>query len=277
MFQMKLDAQRQNYEAQMSAISDSFNQLTSDVNKLFDLVEKIAEPEFEYFTDFKMHDALNKLDEKYRRFWESADSAREVHKQNGHWGQFRETILETLHPLAMDYTTHAGKLASNAPNVAVFSSTWPVVETAMEQNVEHLNFDYDEFSEIDFDPNVLHNLKEIAEKSYFAMSSLGDILIQQWTPFGDYEDKGWAAEFETQLSIFKKASIDIEKYANHARSLFRKLWEIKKQVELSQQASAGHEAENAVSRMEKLASLLAKGLITQDEYDQKKAKLLEEI
>jgi hypothetical protein len=35
--------------------------------------------------------------------------------------------------------------------------------------------------------------------------------------------------------------------------------------------------EDAVSRIEKLGGLLNKGLITQVEYDKKKAKLLEEI
>jgi membrane protease subunit (stomatin/prohibitin family) len=59
--------------------------------------------------------------------------------------------------------------------------------------------------------------------------------------------------------------------------LFRKLWEIKKQVQLTQEATTVQPVEDAVSRIEKLGGLLDKGLITQVEYDQKKAKLLEEI
>jgi hypothetical protein len=109
------------------------------------------------------------------------------------------------------------------------------------------------------------------------MSELGGILIQEWTPFGDYEDKGWNSEFKLQLGIFEKASTDIEKFSNHARSLFRKLWEIKKQVQLTQEATTAQPVEDAVSRIEKLGGLLNKGLITQVEYDKKKAKLLEEI
>jgi hypothetical protein len=85
---MKLDAQRQDYEAQISAISDFFNELTEDVNKLFELLEKIIEPDFSYFTDFKMNEAFNELDEKYRQFWEAANRARDNHKQSGDWAQF---------------------------------------------------------------------------------------------------------------------------------------------------------------------------------------------
>ena len=277
MYKMKLDAQRQDYEAQISVISDFFNELTEDVNKLFELLEKIIEPDFSYFTDFKMHEAFNELDEKYRQFWEAANRARDNHKQSGDWAQFREVISEQLHPLALDYTTSAGRFGSNAVNVGIFCSTWPVVEDAMEQNVAHLDFDYEEFTEIDFDPNILYGLKDTAEKSYFAMSELGGILIQEWTPFGDYEDKGWNSEFKLQLGIFEKTSTDIEKFSNHARSLFRKLWEIKKQVQLTQEATTAQPVEDAVSRIEKLGGLLNKGLITQVEYDKKKAKLLEEI
>jgi membrane protease subunit (stomatin/prohibitin family) len=38
-----------------------------------------------------------------------------------------------------------------------------------------------------------------------------------------------------------------------------------------------HPADDAITRIEKLAGLLEKGLITQAEFDDKKAKLLEEI
>jgi membrane protease subunit (stomatin/prohibitin family) len=59
--------------------------------------------------------------------------------------------------------------------------------------------------------------------------------------------------------------------------MFSKLWEIKKQVELTQNISSGQSSDDPASRIEKLAGLLDKGLITQEEYDKKKAKLLEEI
>ena len=113
--------------------------------------------------------------------------------------------------------------------------------------------------------------------AYDAMDALGDNLIEEWEPFGDYEDNGWREEFDEQLQIFNDSIVQIEKYSNHARSLFRSLWEIKKQVELSQGAAKQIPADDAITRIEKLAGLLEKGLITQAEFDEKKAKLLEEI
>jgi hypothetical protein len=154
---------------------------------------------------------------------------------------------------------------------------WPVVNAETEKAKKHLDFNYDEFSEIDFDPNILYELQNQMFDAYNAMGALGDNLIEEWEPFGDYEDNGWREEFDEHLKIFNNSIVQIEKFSNQARSLFRSLWEIKKQVELSQGAAKQTSADDAITRIEKLAGLLDKGLITQAEFDEKKAKLLEEI
>jgi hypothetical protein len=161
--------------------------------------------------------------------------------------------------------------------MAVFCTIWQAVETTMEETLERLDFDYSEFSEIDFDPEVLLNLKRTVEQSYSSMDELGDQLIEEWSPFGDYHDNGWRANFDEQFAVFTETVEEVEKHSNEARAMFRKLWEIKKQVELTKNNSTGQSTDDPASRIEKLAGLLEKGLITQEEYDQKKSKLLEEI
>jgi hypothetical protein len=140
-----------------------------------------------------------------------------------------------------------------------------------------LEFDFDEFSEINLDPDDLLGLQDNLFNASEAMSALGYNLIEEWEPFGDYEDNGWREEFNAHLRIFQDSASQIEKSSNEARSLLRSLWEIKKQVELSKDPSGNNSADDAISRIEKLAALLEKGLITKEEFDQKKYKLLGEI
>jgi hypothetical protein len=261
----------------MDAISNSFKMLTKDVNELFDMLQQAREQEVQYYTEFKVYEAFAELDSRYDKFWLEANAVRDLHKQNSNWGQFGESIQSRLHPLALDYIQPAGKFCGNIPNVIAFCLIWPVVEEAEEKANKWLDFDYSEFSEIDFDPNVLFELREKMEFASNAMNALGDRLIEEWEPFGDYDGHDWKREFDQHSEVFQKTVAQIERYSNQARSLFRSLWEIKKQVQLSQGASKQNAGDDAIAKIEKLAVLLEKGLITQVEFDEKKTKLMEEI
>ena len=277
MYQMRLDAQLHDHKLRLEAISNQFNQLTSGVNELFEKLQEAQSDELEFYAEFHVYEAFNELDQRYQRFWDEANAARELNQRNTNWDQFAETIQNRLYPLALEYVEPAGKLAGNLPNVIAMCMYWPVVVAETEKANKQLDFDYSEFSEIDFDPNILLELQAKMHGAYDAMDALGDNLIEEWEAFGDYEDNGWREEFDEHLDIFRDSIVQIEKYSNQARSLFRSLWEIKKQVELSQGAAKQISADDAIARIEKLAGLLDKGLITQAEFDEKKAKLLEEI
>jgi len=277
MYQMKLDAQLLDHKRQLEAISNLFNELTSGVNELYEKLQEVDTEEIQFYSDYHVYEAFDELNMRYDRFWDEANAARELNKQNNDWSQFSETIHNRLHPLALEYIEPAGKLARNIPNVVAMCMYWPVVNAETEKAKKHLEFDYSEFNEIDFDPNVLLELQDQMLDAYNAMSALGDNLIEEWEPFGDYEDNGWREEFDEHLQIFNNSIVQIEKLSNQARSLFRSLWEIKKQVELSQGAAKQISADDAITRIEKLAALLEKGLITKAEFDEKKAKLMDEI
>jgi len=277
MLQMKLDAQLRDHSRQLDAISGHFNQLTSGVNNLYEMLEEIKGQEASFYSEFHVYEAFGELDARYNLFWQEANIARDRHQQNSDWAQFNNAIETRLHQLALDYVQTAGKFCENAPNVVAFCLIWPAINEEIEKAKKHLDFDYSEFSEIDFDPNILLELQEKLFDSYNAMSALGDNLIEEWEAFGDYEDNGWKDEFDGHLKIFQETSSQIEKYANHARSLFRTLWEIKKQVELTKGSIPLIGEADAITRIEKLAGLFEKGLITKDEFDEKKSKLLEEI
>lgn len=277
MQQMKMEAQLQDYSNRLDAITEQMNSLTGGVNEMFDLVKQMTEGDVEYFAEFKFYEAIDELNSKYTHFWSQLEPVRERHKANGDWDLLKNALDTRLTPLAMEYVTSAGKLAANAPNVAAFSSIWPVVLSGFEDAKKNLDFDYSEFEEIDFDPQILYNLGDAISANYNNLLDMGKELIEEWTPFGDYEDQGWRAEFDAELDEFRENAKSIEKYSNHARSLFRSLWEIKKQVELSQGAVAANTPDDPIAKIEKLAGLLEKGLISQEEFDEKKKKLLEDF
>jgi len=276
--QMKIEADLHAATMQFDAVIANFNQLTKDVNELFDMLEEVQEQEeVVFFTDFHVLEAFDELHERYKRFWTAADAARDRHKQDRDLAQFNHTIENSLRQLALDYVLPAGKLCGNIPNVVAFSMIWPAVTAEIEKVEKLLEFDFDEFSEINLDPDDLLGLQDNLFNASEAMSALGYNLIEEWEPFGDYEDNGWREEFNAHLRIFQDSASQIEKSSNEARSLLRSLWEIKKQVELSKDPSGNNSADDAISRIEKLAALLEKGLITKEEFDQKKEKLLGEI
>lgn len=277
MLQIKLDAQLRDHSQRIDAISELFNQLTKGVNDLFEVIEKLRDQEVEYYNDFHIYEVFDELNSRYERFWTEANAARDRHKQNSDWEQFNNAIQTRLHPLALEYVEPAGILAKNLPNVATFCAVWPTINETLENAKKHLDFDYSEFSQIDFDPDVLINLQNILFDSYNSISALGDNLIEEWEPFGDYQDNGWKEALDEQLKIFQNTVSQIENNSLHVRSLFRTLWEIKKQVELSAGSNQQFTGEDAISKIEKLAKLLEKGLITQQEFDEKKSKLLDEI
>lgn len=277
MLQMKMEAQLRDHDRQLSAISDQFNQLTSGVNNLFEMLEEIRSQEVSFYSEFHVYEAFGELDARYDLFWKEANIARDRHQQNSDWAQFNNAIETRLRQLALDYVQPAGKFCENAPNVVAFCVIWPAINEELEKAKKHLDFDYSEFSEIDFDPNILLELQDKLFDEYNAMSALGDNLIEEWEAFGQYEDNGWKDEFDGNVKSFQETSSQIEKYANHARSLFRTLWEIKKQVELTKGSLTERGGDDAIIKIEKLAGLLEKGLITKEEFEEKKAKLLEEI
>lgn len=274
---MKIEADLRAATQQYDEVIDDFNQLTKDVNEIFEMLEEVQEQEVSYFTDFHVLEAFEELNERYHRFWEEADAARDRHKQDRDLAQFNDSIENKLRQLGLDYVLPAGKLCGNIPNVVAFSMIWPAVTEEIQKVEKLLEFDFDEFSEINFDPNHLLTLQDEFFDASEAMSALGYNLIEEWEPFGDYEDNGWREEFNAQLKIFQDSAAQIEISSNEARSLLRSLWEIKKQVELSKEPVAHNSADDAITRIEKLAALLEKGLITKAEFEEKKTKLLEEI
>lgn len=277
MAKIKIEADLHEATMQFDRVIGNFNQLTKGVNELFEMIEEIQEDEIVYFSNFHVLEAFDELNERYQRFWEAADAARDRHKQDRDLAHFNNTIENRLHQLSLDYMQPTAKLCKNIPNVIAFSMIWPEITKEIQKVEKLMEFDFTGFSEINVDPNDLLALQDKLYDASDAMSALGDTLIEEWEPFGDYSDDGWREQFNTQMKIFQDAASEIEESADHARSLLRSLWEIKKQVELSNTPLAQNSNDDPISRIEKLAALLEKGLITKEEFDDKKEKLLGEV
>jgi hypothetical protein len=241
------------------------------------LYETAEENDFFWYQEFKIEDAFVLLGSKYDEFWDQANPARERYLSNHDIDQFKNAIDLRIHSLAMKYLEPAQALIRNLPIVAYMCMMNQKVDARLDKINEHLDFDYSEFSEIDFDPTILHDLKANVYDSYERVYNLGQDLIREWQPFGDEAIPGWKDHYDLVLKEFQEYEAKIISNVNHARSLFQKLWEIRKQVELSKTPIASIPTESPFDRIEKLGGLFEKGLITKDEYEEKKTQILKEI
>jgi hypothetical protein len=255
--------------------------LTTGVNgineQLLVVFDSAEENNFYWYPDFKIHDAFLVLNSKYDEFWDQANPARERYLSNHDIDQFWNAIDLRIHPLALKYLEPAQTLIRNIPNVAYMCMMNQQLLVRLDKINEHLDFDYSEFSEIEFDATILHDLKEKIFDCNESIYNLGQDLIRGWQPFGVEAIPGWKDNYDLALKEFQEYETKIIKNANHARSMFRKLWEIRKQVELSNVANTAAPTDSPFDRLEKLGGLLEKGLITQGEYEKKKVQILKEI
>jgi len=280
-YEMKKQAELNNYEKTLESITGLFQELTSGVNGINEqlgvLYGTAEENNFFWYQEFKVEDAFVLLGSKYEEFWDQANPARERYLSNHDIDQFKNAIDLRIHPLALKYLEPAQALIRNLPNVAYMCMLNQKVDARLDKINEHLDFNYSEFSEIEFDPTVLHDLKANAHDCYERIYNLGQDLIREWQPFGDEAIPGWKDNYDLVLKEFQEHEAKIINNANHVRSLFQKLWEIRKQVELSKAPTATAPTDSPFDRIEKLGGLLEKGLITKDEYEDKKAQILKEI
>ena len=280
-YEMKKQAELNNYEKTLESITGLFQELTSGVNGINEqlgvLYGTAEENNFFWYQEFKVEDAFVLLGSKYEEFWDQANPARERYLSNHDIDQLKNAIDLRIHPLALKYLEPAQALIRNLPNVAYMCMMNQKVDARIDKINEHLDFDYSEFSEIEFDPTILHDLKANAYDCYERIYNLGQDLIREWQPFGDQAIPGWKDNYDLVLKEFQEHEAKIVHNANHARSLFQKLWEIRKQVELSKAPATTAPADSPFDRIEKLGGLLEKGLITKDEYEDKKAQILKEI
>jgi hypothetical protein len=280
-YEMKKQAEMNNYEKTLESITGLFQELTSGVNGINEQLnrtyESAEENNFFWYEDFKIEEAFGLLSSKYVEFWDQANPARERYLSNHDIDQLKNAIDLRIHPLALKYIESAQALIRNIPNVAYMCMMDQRVEIRIDKVNEHLDFDYSEFSEIDFDATILHDLKAKAFECYERIFNLGQDLIREWQPFGDAAIPGWKDSYDLALKQFQEYEGKIISNANHARSMFQKLWEIRKQVELSKAPTATILTDSPFDRIEKLGGLLEKGLITKDEYEAKKAQILKEI
>jgi hypothetical protein len=279
--EMKKQSELDNHEKALESITGQFQELTSGVNGINDqlgiLYKTTEENNFFWYDEFKIEEAFGMLGSKYDEFWDQANPARERYLANHDIDQFKNAIDLRIYPSALKYLEPAQALIRNIPNVAYMCMMDQKVGVRLDKINEHLDFDYSEFSEIEFDAAILHDLKANTYECYERIFNLGQDLIREWQPFGVETIPGWKDNYDLALKQFQDYETKIINNANHARSMFRKLWEIRKQVELSNVAKTTAVVDSPFERLEKLAGLLEKGLITKDEYEEKKAQILKEI
>jgi hypothetical protein len=271
----------ENSEKRSESITSLFKSLTSGVNEINDqlviIYNSAQENDFLWYEEFKIFETFDVINSKYDDFWKQADAAREVYLSNHDIEQFKNAIDLRIHPIALNYLESAQALIRNIPDVAYMCLMDKKIGDRLEKVNEYLDFEYSEFSEIDFDPAILHDLKAKIFDCYDRIFGLGQALIRDWKPFREEAIIGWKESYDLALKEFNDHEKKIVDQSSKAKAMLVKLWEIRKQVELTSRASSNTLTDSPFDRIEKLGALMEKGLITISEFEEKKAQILKEI
>ena len=218
---MKKQAELDNYEKTLESITGLFQELTSGVNEINEqlgvLFETAEENNFDWYEDFKIEEAFGLLGSRYDEFWDQANPARERYLSNHDIDQFKNAIDLRIYPAALKYLEPSQALIRNIPNVAYMCMMNQKVDGRLDKINEHLDFDYSEFSEIEFDAAILHDLKAKIYECYERIFQLGQDLIREWQPYGVEAIPGWKDNYDLALKEFQEYETKI---INNRKNLF---------------------------------------------------------
>ena len=235
-------------------VIDQLNQLIDLVEKSFNQVktifDEISSHGVTIYGDFKFQDVLTDLDKLNKSFFQNVDYVLDRNSR-GQNSQFLLLYMEeTMLPLVQSITKTCQKLIHNLHGPALLSGTWPEI-------LRIVNF----AAEVDPERNpgvqpVLTEINEIGQR----LNTLKDELLSRWSPYSDEDLSDWRSRFETQFQLLGT------KHNALRASLSQPL------------APAGFDGGLAVmEQIKKLGELRDLGLITAEEFETKKNKLLGQI
>jgi hypothetical protein len=255
--------------AGIDAISEEISHTTpteqdiviDQLNKLIELVEKSVSEVNDLFNelssrgvsiygDFEYQNVVIDLEKMNKSFYQHVEYVLD----KNHRGQNSQFLLlyleETVIPLVQSISQLSLKFIHNLHAPALLSGTWPeilkIVDFAAEVDIER-NEGVDQ---------ILDQISEIST----VLDSLKDELVTSWSPYGEEDFSDWRGRFEAQfqlLLIQHKALV----------------------ASLSQPVATANTGSGlaVLEQIKKLGELRDLGLITADEFEVKKQKLLDQI
>jgi hypothetical protein len=133
-----------------------------------------------------------------------------------------------------------------------------------------------QFSELEIDPVGWDQSWKTYKECKAILEKTNAEIIESWEPWGERDVEAILRAYEVVIKKSKLAADDFLKKLNKIENKIDKLWEMKKQQEISGKNNPNKEPD-IFEKIEKLAKLLEFGAITEAEYAAKKAELLKQI
>lgn len=135
-----------------------------------------------------------------------------------------------------------------------------------------------EFADLDFDKALWDQSWINYKKCSEALQKANLEIVESWDPWGEKDIESILRKYEGLITLATNAANTFTKLLEKIEEKLEKIWEIRKRVEISSQMKSTKDDElDVFAKIEKLAKLLEHGAITQKEFSQKKAELLNKI
>lgn len=247
----QLTAQRYNAAAQtvILEVNKSVEIVNEAVSKLSETFDSLREMDVKFYPQFNAKEMLAELNSKFDLFWKHVEYVRDG-LQRGNDPQFMMEYVENRIAPAMNYAlAESEKFLEKLHTPALISGAWPEIE-------EMMNFATTAWDQADEGAReLITQMNQITTD----IIELKDRLLADWDPRSENSYQDWRDEFTSRYQLL---------VAKHKALL----------TTLSQPAStSNHDSMSAIEKIKKLGELLELGLITEEEFTDKKSKLLGQI
>lgn len=256
--QHRMDAAK----AAITGTSDLQKQVMESVSSTFDHINEFIEgcnaQGIRFHVEFKVDESIDDLESIRQNFWDEAKKSNEIFKANRNYAELLEITETNLIPKAEQYASQAQMFAHNLRAPALVA--------------EHIDRVVNIGDEIEFFINsdkarTLKNINEIERQGNNVLNTVKDLksrmqnLFEIYKPFEDYETEVWQQEFKVALGQLENE--------------YKKFNMVSSGSSVAAQEMS--EQQNPIEKIKSLGELLDLGLITQKDFEEKKAKLLKEI
>ena len=295
LYRRMLDAYQERINKENFQSKKSEEEFWSNYNKLIESISSTKEEIDNFYQKSDLYlfpnkelarEALIRLEELRKDFLKKYDGIPKGEQATG-WAYFankesrdiKEHLKEDFIPYALNYF----KLLNNH-----LSSLQPIlfVHTCMSEMPEIATGSLEErysavtrnaqFSELEIDPVGWDQSWKAYKECKVILEKTNAEIIESWEPWGERDVEAILRTYEAVIKKSKLAADDFLKKLNKIENKIDKIWEMKKQQEISGKSNPNKEPDT-FEKIEKLAKLLEIGAITEAEYAAKKTELLKRI
>jgi hypothetical protein len=295
LYRRMLDAYQERINKENFQSKKSEEEFWSNYNKLIESISstKAEIDNFYQKTDLYLfpnkqiaRESLTRLEELRKNFLQKYEGIPKGEQATG-WAYFankesrdiKEHLKDDFIPFALNYfKLLSNHLSSLQPFLFIHSCMTETPELATGSLEERYSavMRSAQFSELENDSVGWDQSWKTYKECQVTLQKTHTEIINSWEPWGERDVEAILRAYEVVVKKSKLAADDFLKKLSKIENKIDKLWEMKKQQEISGKGNSSKEPDT-FEKIEKLAKLFELGALTEAEYVAKKAELLKRI